>query len=84
MEESTNYPYRRNDVAVESEWCGEERAINASKKRSSRASATTERLSIIVPLPESSSVWQTNLENNLVREGFSRAEARRMVKIAAS
>jgi len=83
MEESTNYSYRRNDVAVESEWCGEERAMSASKKRSSRASVTTKRLSIIVPLPESSSVWKTNLENNLIRE-VSVAPRRRMVKIAAS
>jgi molybdopterin biosynthesis enzyme MoaB len=58
--------------------------MSASKKRSSRASATTKHRSIIVPLPESPQVCKTNLANNLVREGFRRAEARRMAKIAAS
>jgi hypothetical protein len=32
------------------------------------------------PSPE----WETNLENNLIEEGFTRAKARKLVRLAAS
>lgn len=36
------------------------------------------------PFPQARPAWETNLENDLVEEGYTRAKARRLVRLAAS
>jgi hypothetical protein len=57
----------------------------STKKAAKRPSRDSGRsATFTVRFRESSPDWETNLENNLVKEGFSRSKARELVKLAAS
>ncbi len=50
----------------------------SARLRSSKSGA------FAVRFPNPSPAWETNLENNLVEEGYSRSKARKLVRLAAS
>jgi hypothetical protein len=62
----------------------------STKKTTARATRGSVRFrssnsgAFAVRFRESSPTWETNLENNLVEEGFTRSKARELVKLAAS
>ena len=56
----------------------------AAKRQSRDSGRSTHSGAFTVRFRESSPDWETNLENNLVEEGFSRSKARELVKLAAS
>lgn len=69
--------------------------MSTSEKRSSEKSLTAKRGSaryrsarkgtfVAVRFRKPAPAWETNLENNLVEEGYTRAKARRLVRLAAS
>jgi hypothetical protein len=63
------------------------RAVKKASSKSTRSSVrfrSSTSGAFAVRFPKSSPAWETNLENNLVEEGFARAKAREMVRLAAS
>jgi hypothetical protein len=66
----------------------------ATKRSTKKMTARTSRGSVryrssksgtfAVRFRKSSPTWETNLENNLVEEGFTRSKARELVKLVAS
>jgi hypothetical protein len=64
----------------------------ASKRSTKKTTATRGSMrfrspnsgTFAVHFRKSSPTWETNLENNLVEEGFTRSKARELVKLAAS
>jgi hypothetical protein len=68
--------------------------IVATKRTTKRTTNRTSRSSVrfrsgksgtfAVRFRKSSPTWETNLENNLVKEGLTRSKARKLVKLAAS
>lgn len=66
----------------------------ATKRTTKRTTNRTSRSSVrfrsaksgtfAVRFRKSSPTWETNLENNLVKEGLTRSKARKLVKLAAS
>jgi hypothetical protein len=63
------------------------RAVKKASSKSTRSSVrfrSSTSGAFAVRFPKSSPAWETNLENNLVEEGFARTKAREMVRLAAS
>jgi hypothetical protein len=58
---------------------GATKATRKSVRRRSSAGATVE-----IRYHDPAPAWRKNLENNLIEEGFTRAKARELVKLAAS
>lgn len=63
--------------------------MRAAKKAASKAHGsvrfrTSNSRAFTVRFPKPSPAWETNLENNLVEEGFTRSKARELVRLAAS
>jgi hypothetical protein len=56
----------------------------AAKRPSRDSGRSANSGAFTVRFRDSSPAWETNLENNLVEEGFSRSKARELVKLAAS
>jgi hypothetical protein len=63
------------------------RTTKRTTNRTSRGSVrfrSAKSSTFAVRFRKSSPTWETNLENNLVKEGLTRSKARKLVKLAAS